>query len=922
MAKKKIDNSNIENEKGIISLPLEELMGDRFGRYAKYIIQERALPDVRDGLKPVQRRILYAMGDLGLWFDKPYKKSARVVGEVIGKYHPHGDSSIYEAMVRMSQTWKLNMPLIDMQGNNGSIDGDGAAAMRYTEARLAKIAGLLLQDLDKQTVTFAPNFDDSEKEPTVLPAYFPNILTNGSTGIAAGYATNMPPHNLGEIIEAIIALIKTPGTRIDTILAIIKGPDFPTGGIAQGMDGIRDAFITGKGKVILNSKWHEEHGNIVIDEIPYEVVKQDLVRKIGDVIDNNQGLGIREVRDETDRQGLRIVIELADNANVQTVRKFLFKNTPLSVSYNYNNVVIVDKQPKQLGIIPILWAYLEHYKEVTLLKSKFDLNKAEKRIEIVDGLIKVMSVLDEVIAIIRASINRADAIQNLVKSEIGFTEAQATAIVDMRLYRLTSTDIVKLNEEKASLTTQIAYLKLIMNNEDELNKAMIQGLREVKKDYAIPRRTEIVEIVENLEVEFKDTLVEKQFHLWVSKDGYIKAIENNLIAKNEMNTFGRKPNDMWITNAQVSNLDHLLLISNVGTYYSIPLYKVNMSKWREMGMHINTLATMDGNEEIISAFIVSDFAQSTQQILLTTKNGMIKRTPIYDLETKLFTRAFKLMKLVDDDAIVSASLVSSKTRRVVIITQKGYGVRYNIEDVPVQGTSSKGVKAANLKDDFIVAGKPLEDEDDVMILTDRDNYKRLDQNEIAIFLRPKRGMRLFPERKRGQENILVGFVVNNNDVVHILDENDDYKELIINDIRRQMVTSETHDSPIKGIVNASLEKDYIVTNGDVPPESSSSIEDGEAYVSKAAKKAKNQEIREANRGKVTAKITISKDEKAEAEQKINAELPSLSSMLGDISSVLGNFTPQKPKEKPKPKPAKKDDETKNVQLDFDDLFDD
>lgn len=331
----------MNQNKDLISYPLEQVLGDRFARYAKYIIQERALPDVRDGLKPVQRRILFAMNELNLTFDKAYKKSARVVGEVIGKYHPHGDWSIYEAMVRMSQDWKLNNCLVDMQGNNGSIDGDSAAAMRYTEARLSKISNLLLEDLEKETVLMAPNFDDSETEPTVLPGYFPNILVNGSTGIAAGYATNMPPHNLGEIIDATIKIIKNENTRIDTILDIVKGPDFPTGGVIQNKEGIKDAFLTGKGKVIISSKWHQEKNDIVIDEIPYEVIKQDLVRKIGDVIDSNSALGIKEVRDETDRKGLRIVIQLNEKANLETVRKYLFKNTPLSISYNYNNIVIV-----------------------------------------------------------------------------------------------------------------------------------------------------------------------------------------------------------------------------------------------------------------------------------------------------------------------------------------------------------------------------------------------------------------------------------------------------------------------------------------------------------------------------------------------------------------------------------------------------
>ncbi|UWD35405.1 DNA topoisomerase 4 subunit A [Mycoplasma cottewii] len=469
-----------QNNKGIISYPLEQVLGDRFGRYAKYIIQERALPDVRDGLKPVQRRILFAMNELNLTFDKPYKKSARVVGEVIGKYHPHGDSSIYEAMVRMSQDWKLNNCLVDMQGNNGSIDGDSAAAMRYTEARLAKISNLLLEDLDKETVLMAPNFDDSETEPTVLPGYFPNILVNGATGIAAGYATNMPPHNLGEIIDATIKIIKNENTRLDTILDIVKGPDFPTGGVIQNKEGIKDAFLTGKGKVIISSKWHQENNDIVIDEIPYEVVKQDLVRKIGDVIDSNSGLGIKEVRDETDRKGLRIVIQLNEKANLETVRKYLFKNTPLSVSYNYNNIVIVDKQPKQLGLIDIIKAYITHYKQVFTKRTQFNLNKANNRLEIVLGLIKALSILDQIIELIRKSENRNQAIENLI-NKFKFTKNQATAIVDMRLYRLTSTDVEKLNQEKDTLNITIKHLQDILNNKEILDQEIINRLKEVKK---------------------------------------------------------------------------------------------------------------------------------------------------------------------------------------------------------------------------------------------------------------------------------------------------------------------------------------------------------------------------------------------------------------------------------------------------------
>ncbi|AME12756.1 DNA topoisomerase IV, A subunit [Mycoplasma mycoides subsp. mycoides] len=619
----------------IILYPLEELLGNRFSRYAKYIIQERALPDVRDGLKPVQRRILYAMNQLNLTFDKPYKKSARVVGEVIGKYHPHGDSSIYDAMVRMSQWWKVNIPLVDMQGNNGSIDGDSAAAMRYTEARLTKISNLLLEDLEKNTVIFSPNFDDSETEPTVLPSYFPNILVNGATGIAAGYATNMPPHNLSEIIDATINIIKNPNITIDQILKIVKGPDFPTGAIIQNKQGIREAFLTGKGKVIISSKWHQEKNNIVIDEIPYEVVKQDLVKKIGDVIDNNPNLGIKEIRDETDRKGLRIVIELNEKANLETVRKFLFKSTWLSVSYNYNNIIIVDKQPKQLGLIDIIKAYISHYKEVFIKRTEFNLNKANLRLEIVNGLIKALSILDEVIKVIRKSENRLDAINNLVIT-FKFTTNQATAIVDMRLYRLTSTDVNKLLLEKTELIDKIKKYQEILNNSLVLDNEIISRLEEAKKQFGIKRKSQVEDLVEDLDVDQKEVIIEKEINLWISKDGYIKVIDNNILNKNELSSFGKKPNDMWISQGVCSNLDHLILISDQANYYSIPLYKISTSKWKEQGVHINSVATTQPNETIINALVIKEFINSTQHLLLVSKNGLIKRTQISDLETKIF----------------------------------------------------------------------------------------------------------------------------------------------------------------------------------------------------------------------------------------------------------------------------------------------
>ncbi|MDQ0568061.1 DNA topoisomerase IV subunit A [Mycoplasma yeatsii] len=882
-----------QNNKGIISYPLEQVLGDRFGRYAKYIIQERALPDVRDGLKPVQRRILFAMNELNLTFDKPYKKSARVVGEVIGKYHPHGDSSIYEAMVRMSQDWKLNNCLVDMQGNNGSIDGDSAAAMRYTEARLAKISNLLLEDLDKETVLMAPNFDDSETEPTVLPGYFPNILVNGATGIAAGYATNMPPHNLGEIIDATIKIIKNENTRLDTILDIVKGPDFPTGGVIQNKEGIKDAFLTGKGKVIISSKWHQENNDIVIDEIPYEVVKQDLVRKIGDVIDSNSGLGIKEVRDETDRKGLRIVIQLNEKANLETVRKYLFKNTPLSVSYNYNNIVIVDKQPKQLGLIDIIKAYITHYKQVFIRRTQFNLNKANNRLEIVNGLIKALSILDQIIELIRKSENRNQAIENLI-NEFKFTKNQATAIVDMRLYRLTSTDVEKLNQEKNTLSITIKHLQDILNNKEVLDQEIINRLKEVKKTFAVERKSQVSELVENLDVNQKEVLVEKEFNLWVSKDGYIKAVDNNVLAKNDFDTFEKKPNDMWISTGVVSNLEHLILVSDKANYYSIPLYKISMSKWKDMGVHINTVATMSGNETIINAFVVKDFDNTTQQIMIVSKNGLIKRTPIVDLKTKTFNRSFKIMKLSDDDQLVSADLVTSKTRYCAIVTKNAYAVRYNIEDIPVQLTSSKGVKAANLKDDSIVSAISLDANKDIICFTDKNTYKKIDQNQIPIYIRPKRGVKILLEKKRNKESILFSYAINDDSIIQILDNQDQITDLKSSSIKKVSIDSSSTTSEINDIEFVSVKQLIRATAYDNPATSNS---DEQNYTSKAEKQLKQN--------KVSSKIFVSKEIKQKATDKANQiKGTDLSSYLDDISSVLSNLNSDKIKK----------------QLDFDDLF--
>ncbi|WP_338982804.1 DNA topoisomerase IV subunit A [Spiroplasma endosymbiont of Othius punctulatus] len=805
-------------KENIIDFALDELMGDRFGRYAKYIIQERALPDVRDGLKPVQRRILYTMNEIQLFHDKAYKKSARVVGEVIGKYHPHGDSSIYEALVRMSQWWKLNVPLSDMHGNNGSIDGDSAAAMRYTEVRLTRTSELLLKDLKKDSVKWAPNFDDSETEPTVLPAYFPNILVNGSTGIAAGYATNIPPHNFNEILEATIRLIERPHSSVDKISKIIKGPDFPTGGIVMGKEGIIEAIGTGRGKVVIQSKTHLEDGNIIIDEIPYEIVKQDLVKKIGEAIEENPQMEIKDIRDETDRNGLRIVIELTKNANIEIARKWLLKNTPLQVAYNYNNVVIVDKRPQLLGMVEILKAYINHLSEVFLRKTKFDLVKAEKRLEIVKGLIKAVSVLDKVIELIRKSVNRGDAIEKLI-SKLDFSEVQATAIVDLRLYRLSSTDVNKLNLEMKELETTIDHYKKILNDKLVLDQELIDLLTKVRDEYGVKRRTEVVDEIENIEIDFKETIVKKDYRIWISKDGYIKSLDEKYIAQNKLEpeAFARKPHDMWISTAKVSSLDHLILVCSDGTYYLLPAYKITESKWKDIGMHINKVAPFSGDNHILSAFVVKYFDNAKQEILIASKKGMIKRVPVEQLETKTFNRAFKIINLSDDDEVASASLVTSKTKYVLMLTKTGFAVRYDINEIPSSSPGSKGVKSTASKNEDVIAGRVFDKDDELFILTEKGGIKRLKQNLIPVMSRPKRGVRAFPYPTTKPEFARYAFNVKPGDILDILDEEDSIITLDLKKFKSQSIDSKIINIDESGVQFASLKHTYVIDNGDIPP---------------------------------------------------------------------------------------------------------
>lgn len=789
---------------------LDDIIADRFSRYAKYIIQDRALPDVRDGLKPVQRRILYAMGSLNLTHNNAYKKSARVLGEVVGKYHPHGETSIYSAMVRLSQHWKLKELLVDMHGNNGSIDDDPAAAFRYTEARLTEIAGVLLQDIEKETVQFAPNFDDSEEEPTVLPARFPNLLVNGSTGIAAGYATNIPPHNLAEVIDATIYRIDHDNCKLKEVQKFIKGPDFPTGGIIQGIDGINEAYKNGKGKIIIRSTLTIENNSIVVSQIPYEVVKQDLVKKIDDIHYNEPVLAIKEVRDETDRTGLRIVIELHNNANIETVRKYLFKNTNLQVSYNFNMIGIDQKQPKLLNLLNLIDAYITHQKEVTIKRSRYDLKKAEKRLEIIDGLIKAISVLDEVIAIIRQSKDRSDSINNLI-ARFNFTFVQAEAIVQLRLYRLSSTDIQQLQQEKLDLNNLIANLKKILADETQLNSVIKNELLQVKKRFATERKSKIESDIEVIEIEKTETIIEKEVNVWISRDGYLKLLDLNQLGKYSYDEFKRKPNDLIIATLKASTLDKIVLFTSKGNYVIIPVYKIKPTKWKEIGEHVNTISQVDGTEKILACFLLKDFNIANSFVLIATKMGMIKKVAINALQATRISKAIKTMNLKNDDEVVAVNLFTNEPF-VWLVSKNGYIAKYNSDEIAEQGLKTAGIKALNLKDEDVLIYASAISNQDVLLFTDQNGAKQLNITSLPLLQRPVKGVRAYSFNKKKPEFVNYAFTIKSTDVLSILKTNDEIEMYNTRNIKTQQLSENANKVIEFDIADIAIENYYDLKN--------------------------------------------------------------------------------------------------------------
>ena len=745
----------------IQELNLEDVMGDRFGRYSKYIIQDRALPDIRDGLKPVQRRILYAMSIDGNTSDKQFRKSAKTVGNVIGNFHPHGDSSVYEAMVRMSQDWKLRDVLIEMHGNNGSMDGDPAAAMRYTEARLSKISEELLRDLDKQTVEFVLNFDDTEEEPTVLPARYPNLLVNGATGISAGYATEIPTHNLGEVIDATIHAIDHPKATVKELMQFVKGPDFPTGGIIQGIEELEQAYETGRGKVVLRSKTKIEpikggKTQIIITEIPYEVNKALLVKKIDEIRLNKKIDGIAEVRDESDRTGLQIVIELKKEANAEGILNYLLKNTDLQVNYNFNMVAIDERRPVQVGLKTILTSYINFQKEVITRRTQYDLKKAQDRLHIVDGLMKALSILDEVIALIRNSKDKKHAKERLVET-YDFTMIQAEAIVSLQLYRLTNTDITILQNEKLDLNEQIATFLSILKSEKTLLQVMKSELRDLKKKYATPRLTQIQAEIEEIKIETEVLVTEEEVYVVATKQGYYKRVSPRSFASSAPEENGMREGDEVILCQKVSTLDNLILFTSKGNYLHLPVHEIPEAKWKDVGNHLSQSISLGSNELILSGFIKtkdSDDSYKDWTVVFFTKEGLVKQTLFNEFTTYrgYKTRTSNAMKLkTTTDEVVKVVVTNPEDLEVFIVTHCGFGLRYELSEIPVVGTVASGVKAINLrKEDFVAGAMVYSLEHKVVsafLTTQRGAVKRFNVLEISMLTRAKRGLMVLRELK-------------------------------------------------------------------------------------------------------------------------------------------------------------------------------
>ncbi|GIP32470.1 DNA gyrase subunit A [Paenibacillus sp. J2TS4] len=763
---------------------LEDVMGDRFGRYSKYIIQDRAIPDVRDGLKPVQRRILYSMYEAGNTPDKPYRKSAKTVGDVMGNYHPHGDSSIYEGMARMAQSWKMGHVLIDGHGNWGSQDDDPPAAMRYTEARLSPIAMEILRDIEKRTVQFKDNFDNTAKEPVVLPSRFPNLLVNGVSGISSGFATEIPTHNLREVIDACIAIMDDPEMSLEQLMQVVKGPDFPTGGIIMGEEGIREAYRTGKGRIYLRAKTTIEDlrggkQQIVISEIPYQVVKSRLVTAMENIRLEKKVEGIAEVRDESGRNGLRIVVELRKEADAQGILAYLLKRTDLQVTYNFNMVAIVNKTPQQLGLKQMFEAYIAHQKEVVTYRTQYDLEKAEDRAHVVEGLAKALNILDEVIATIKASKNRQDAQKNLVE-QYSFTERQADAILTLQLYRLTNLEITSLEKELKDVRKTIDYLRSILSSERKLLKVIKDELIEIRDRYGIDRRSEIQGEIEEIKVNLEVMVAAEDVFVALSNEGYVKRTSKLSFTRSggEIDNTGLKEGDFLRFVLDVNTIESLLIFTSKGQYYLLPVHQIPEYRWKENGTAIVNIIPIAKEDRIVSVIPVKDFEEPGKSVVFVTRKAQVKRTELKEYFTNR-SNGIIACKVAEQDEIIEVQL-SDNQKDMLLVTKNGMCIRFMEDEINSMGRAAGGVRGIQLKDDDeIVAAEWVKGEEgEVLVISDLGYAKRSLLLDYPVQGRGGRGVFTFEfkdgKRVRSNGSVIMGaFAVKEEyEILTVLSEGD------------------------------------------------------------------------------------------------------------------------------------------------------
>lgn len=749
-------NGGIYGGSGILFKPLEEVLHDSMIPYTEHVVMDRALPRVEDGLKPVQRRILYSMLELGLSPDKPYRKSARIVGDCMGKYHPHGDSSVYDAMVRMSQNFVLRAPLIDGHGNFGSVDGDSAAAMRYTEARMTPLAMELLRDIEKDTVRWGLNFDDTLKEPDILPGRFPNLLVNGTSGIAVGVATNIPPHNLGEVIDGVVAYIENPDIKLDKMMKIIKGPDFPTGGELIYGDGLKSAYETGKGKITIRAKVGiEQNGDkqsLVITELPYQVNKAQLLQKIAELKEKNKDKlsVISEIRDESDRNGMRAIIRLKKEANAQKILGYLFQSTNLQVSYAINMVAIAGGKPKLLGLLDIISYYTAFQRDVIVRRTKFDLNVAKDRAHIVEGLLIAIKNIDAVIKIIKTSANVAEA-KSRLREKFKLSEKQAQAILDMRLARLVNLEVSKLQEELAALKAKIKELEAILNSKKLQLEVVKKEILEIKKKFANPRRSH--------EVKSEEVVLTKIEEIEETKDYLVALSAGKTLKKVNMKNYSKSQKtlsdsstlfDIHTSILPVKPTDTILIFTDKGNCIKTTVDKLPECKWREKGV---PLKQIDKTVDIMETPVAVLKVEGDGEVVFFTENGMVKRSSEKDLVVaKSFYQAIKLS---DNDKLISVEH-EVKGKTFVMLSKNGYCVNFEKSEVPVQGRVSGGVKGINLeeKDKVVFAGQNMHD--DLLVVSNNGFVKRLNSLQIPICARYRKGVKYINFDKGGKSVAYVG----------------------------------------------------------------------------------------------------------------------------------------------------------------------